>query len=357
VVNPSEFVELVSGRRVGVGAAIARAGLRIAETPYSLATRARNVAFDRGWKPTLHVPVPVVSVGNITTGGTGKTPMVAWIARWFREREVRVAIVSRGYGAQHGRLNDEAMELEQLLPDVPQVQQPDRVAGAAMAIEEFESQLILLDDGFQHRRLARDLDLVLIDALAPFGYGHVLPRGLLREPLAGLQRASAVVLSRADLVDSSTRAEIRSTVERYAPNIAWIEAAHRPLELINDRGETAPLENVASGRWGAFCGLGNPEGFRRSLATAGAELAAWRVYPDHHGYTRADVEQLAELVQTERLTGLVCTHKDLVKLAADSIGGAPLWALLIGIEVLVGVEKLESLMQPIVDQALQSSHD
>ena len=130
--------------------------------------------------------MPVISVGNITTGGTGKTPMVAWLARWFRNQDVRVALVSRGYRAEAEGQNDEARELATLLPDVPHLQNPDRVAAARIAIDELETQLIILDDGFQHRRIHRDLEIVLIDALQPFGFGHVLPRGLLREPLRGL---------------------------------------------------------------------------------------------------------------------------------------------------------------------------
>lgn len=350
--NARDFHELVSGRRAGVGAAIARAGLRLVETPYSLAARLRNLAFDRGWKPTLHVNVPVVSVGNITTGGTGKTPMVAWLARWFRERDVRVAIVSRGYGAQHGHLNDEGIELEQMLPDVPHVQQPDRVAGALMAIEEFASQLILLDDGFQHRRLARDFDLVLIDALEPFGYGHVLPRGLLREPLSGLSRAQAIALSRADLVDAATRERIHSTVRRYAREAVWLEAAHRPVALVNSLGETLPLVSLAEGRWGGFCGIGNPEGFRRTLAGCHCQLAFWRTFADHHAYTRDDVAGLAQWARQERLDGLVCTRKDLVKLSADRIGDAPLWALQIGLEVTQGQEQLAERLTPVGQAAL-----
>ena len=115
--------------------------------------------------------------------------MVEWIARWFRRHNVRVSIVSRGYRAEEGGRNDEARELEQKLPDVPHVQNPDRVAAAQIAVEELETQLIVLDDGFQHRRLARDVDIVLLDALEPFGFEHVFPRGTLREPLAGLRRA------------------------------------------------------------------------------------------------------------------------------------------------------------------------
>ena len=143
--------------------------------------------------------------------------MVRWLAQWFHNRGVRVAVVSRGYGAKVGNANDEALELRRLLPDVPHLENPDRVAAAREAVATLGCQAILLDDGFQHRRIARDLDIVLLDALAPFGFGHVFPRGTLREPLAGLRRADAVVLSRADLLDSSEREEIWQTVRAHAP--------------------------------------------------------------------------------------------------------------------------------------------
>ncbi len=213
----AKFYELVSGRRRGVGATLARGALRLAETPYSLAMRWRNRQYDNGTREIERVGAPVVSVGNLTLGGTGKTPMVEWLCRWFRARGVRVTIVSRGYKAGDGATNDEALELEQKLPDVPHVQNPDRVAAARMAIEEFEAQAIVLDDAFQHRRIARDLDIVLLDALAPFGFEHVFPRGMLREPLSGLARAHAVILTRADMATPAERgADCRSSEEACA---------------------------------------------------------------------------------------------------------------------------------------------
>ena len=172
------------------------------------------------------IGVPVVSVGNLTLGGTGKSPMVRWLARWFRQSGVSPAVVSRGYGSAAGEANDEALELRLLLPDVPHVQNPDRVAGGREAVEKYGAQLVLLDDGFQHRRIARDLDIVLLDALTPFGYGHVFPRGMLREPVSGLRRADAVVLSRADLIEPAEREAIWRVVRRYAPASICVEAAH-----------------------------------------------------------------------------------------------------------------------------------
>src|SRR5207302_2950723 len=137
-------------------------------------------------KERRKAPVPVVSVGNLTVGGTGKTPCVEHVARFYRGHDLRVAILSRGYGSAAGR-NDEAMVLEENLPDVPHLQGPDRAALAATAVEELEAELLVLDDGFQHRRLHRDLDVVLIDATWPVNRDYQFPRGTLREPAGGLR--------------------------------------------------------------------------------------------------------------------------------------------------------------------------
>jgi tetraacyldisaccharide 4'-kinase len=174
------FRDLVSGNRRGLGASLARGVLRLVEWPYTVAVRVRNRRFDRGGRPIERVTVPVISVGNLTLGGTGKTPMVEWLCRRLRAAGLRVTIISRGYRSPDGAVNDEAMELEQKLNDVPHVQNADRVSAAKMAIEEFECQVIVLDDAFQHRSIARDLDIVLLDSLEPFGFEHVFPRGTLR---------------------------------------------------------------------------------------------------------------------------------------------------------------------------------
>ena len=150
-IDEAAFLRLVRGETRGVVAGAARFGLSAASGLYRPAVAARNLAFDRGWKPSHRAGVPVVSVGNLTLGGTGKTPMVEWIARWYRSRGVRVAILSRGYG-QSGEMNDEGRVLEENLPDVPHLQGADRVDLAGRAAEELESELLVLDDGFQHRR-------------------------------------------------------------------------------------------------------------------------------------------------------------------------------------------------------------
>lgn len=345
MLRPSEFRDLVSGRRKGPAAAALRAGLRLLETPYAAAVAWRNRRYDSGRRAIERVSVPVISVGNLSLGGSGKTPMVEWLARWLRARDVRVTIVSRGYGAEAGARNDEALELEERLPDVPHLQNPDRVAAARTAIEEFECQAIVLDDGFQHRRLARDLDIVLVDALEPFGFGHVFPRGTLREPLAGLRRAHAVALSRADLVEPAERARLKETVGRHAPHAVWLEVVHAPRRLVSAAGETLALEELAGRRMAAFCGIGNPAGLRRTLERLGATIVGFREFPDHYAYQRGDVEALAEWAARLDAEMLVCTAKDLVKLRVERIGGRPLWALAIELEIVAGLSDFEALIE------------
>jgi tetraacyldisaccharide 4'-kinase len=350
MLRPSEFRELVSGRRKGVGPALTRGVLRLAEAPYMLAMAVRNRRYDRGLTEIHNVGVPVISIGNLTLGGTGKTPMVKWLAQWLQNRGARVAIVSRGYGAANGKCNDEALELAEALPNVPHVQDRDRVAAAKRAIRDFQPQVLLLDDGFQHRRLARNLDIVLLDALEPFGFEHVFPRGTLREPLAGLRRADVVCLSRADAITQPQRDVIQKKVAQLAPQATWCEATHSACKLANSRGESQPLEILAGRRVAAFCGIGNPAGFRYTLAAAGCQPVAWREFPDHHPFSLADKSALSAMAHDATADAMICTQKDLVKLRQYEIGNVPLWAVAIELQFLRGQLALESLLEQVCER-------
>jgi tetraacyldisaccharide 4'-kinase len=342
MISPTEYRELVSGRRRGGAAAALRGVLRAVEVPYTLAVGWHNRRFDQGHGRVHRVGVPVISVGNLTLGGTGKTPFVKWLAQSLSHAGVRVAIVSRGYGAGGQKLNDEALELGQALPNVPHVQNPDRVAAAERAIVEHNCQIVLLDDGFQHRRLARDLDIVLVDALEPFGYEHVFPRGTLREPLTALRRAHVVCLSRADAVSTTERDLIRRRVMALAPQAVWCECTHAASGLVDAGGGSVPLAQLTGRRAAAFCGIGNPAGFRHTLAATGCEIVAWREFPDHHAFAAADVAQLVAMTNSCDADVIVCTQKDLVKLRRDELAGRPLRAIAIDTQFLVGREELEA---------------
>lgn len=351
MISPTKFHDIASGRRRGLASSLLRTALYCASIPYGWAVRRRNRRYDRGQGEIYRPPVPVVSVGNLTVGGTGKTPMVQWLSRRLRQQGVRVAILSRGYGAEQGGLNDEALELEIALPDVPHLQNPDRAASAQIAVEELASQILVLDDGFQHRRLARDLDVVLLDASEPFGYEHLLPRGALREPLAGLGRAHVVVLSRAGMIDERARESIRRRVESLAPRATWCEVDHRPARLNDSSGNEFPLSDLNGKRIVAFCGIGNPTGFRHTLESLGAELVAWREFPDHHDYRRADVDQLAADLRNSSAELALCTRKDLVKLRTPMIAGVPLRAVAVELQFLSGEAELNQALEPAIQQA------
>ncbi len=341
------YLALVRGGSRGVGPVLARVALRLATVPYGLAVRLRNRLYSAGWLAAYRPAVPVVSVGNLTAGGTGKTPCVEYVAGYYRGRDRRVAVLSRGYGAAGGR-NDEALVLEENLPDVPHLQGADRAALARTAVEELESEVLVLDDGFQHRRLARDLDIVLLDATESAD-DHLLPRGLLREPFASLRRAGLVVLTRCDQAGRDRVDELRRRVRRYAPAVPVVETRHGPVELVNSDRSVAPLDGLRGRPVFAFCGLGNPDAFRRTLADSGADVREFRAYPDHHPYDRADVASLRDWLRGLPPGGLaVTTQKDLVKLRVDRLGETPLWSLRVRLQVLSDPGVFEERLRGVV---------
>jgi tetraacyldisaccharide 4'-kinase len=348
--SPSEFRDLVSGRRTGPVACAARAALRFAEIPYSLIMRCRNRLYDQGLLPSRRAPAVVISVGNLTVGGTGKTPLVEWLVRWFRNQGVTVGVVSRGYKAADGAPNDEALELAAKIPDLPHVQNRDRVAAAQQVVRQNDCQVVVLDDAFQHRRIRRDLDLVLLDALEPFGWEHVLPRGTLREPVSGLARADVVALSRADAIAEPQRAAIRNRALALAPHADWIELVHQPIELSASDGRRQPLESLAGRRIAAFCGIGNPQGFLHTLQTLGCQVIAFRALPDHYAYPPSAVERLTTWAEgLDGVDTLLCTCKDIVKLNRCRLGSSELWAVSIGLQISSGWEPFERRLQSLIE--------
>ena len=346
-------LEVMSGARRGARWGAVRCLLRLASGPYAAAVLLRDLAYRWGLRPVVRVEVPVVSVGNITAGGTGKTPLVVYLARWFRRRGVRVTVLSRGYGppvlpedraAEGG--NDETDLLARLLPDVPQLVDPDRVRIARTAVEELDARCLILDDGFQHRRLARDLDLVTIDALVPFGFGHLLPRGLLREPLRSLRRADLLVVTRCDQADDLPG--LRGRLRRLAPGIPVVETRHAPLCLVRPDGSEEALEALRRQRVLAVCGIGNPEAFRRTLASCGFTPVDFLVFPDHHRYTPDDRRRIHARAGDLDAGVILTTEKDLAKLAPPhEQPPRTTLALRVELEVTSGREVLEKRLEVI----------
>lgn len=349
------MLAIVSGNKRGVLAALMRGCLRCLTPLYRVAVWWRNRTFDRAsvaddQSIVKRAGVPVISVGNLTTGGTGKTPLVVAVAKLLRKQSKRVALISRGYGSdpdQPGR-NDEAMELEHRLPDVPHLQDPDRFAMATVAVEELESEVLLLDDGFQHRQLHRDLDIVTIDATNPFGYGRLLPRGLLREPVKSLRRADLVVVTRSNLVDASTLNALQQKIQRWVGLERIVITQMKLVEAINASGDVKPLEDLLEQPTFLFSAIGNPAGFEQTLLKQAANLVGHEVFDDHHRFDRQDFERIGAAAKQAGAKQIVCTHKDLVKVGVDRIAGVPVHAALIEVEFPSGLAAVENALAAVL---------
>ncbi len=375
--------EVMSGRKRGLAASLLRAGLWSAQWPYRMGVACKNAAFDFGLREPFEVGVPVISVGNLTTGGTGKTPVVAFLANWFRDAGVNVGLLSRGYkslgtasggcqppdalegsavrvtsntsGASRPPLaeandNDEKLVLDQLCPGVPHWLGPDRIDSSKRALTEAGCELLILDDAFQHRRLHRDLDIVLIDATCPWGYGHCLPRGLLRESVSAIERADLVLIARTELVSAEELTAIRTVLVRHDHVGSVVELAFRPTGLINSAGETRSLNDLAGSRAVAFCGLGNPTAFEQTLQRLGLNVVGFHTFPDHHHYAASDWERLASQPEVGDADLVLTTLKDLVKIRATALCGRPLWAVQIGTDFVRGAPLLEHRLFKLLEE-------
>lgn len=311
---------------------------------FGCAAALRGALYDRGLLSAARVAAPVVSIGNLTAGGSGKTPMAVWLARQLEARGRRVGLLSRGYGAAPGELNDEGRLLAELAPQALAVQDRDRVRGA-LALIARGADVIVLDDGFQHRRLARDLDLVLVDATRPWGLAGrrahdapFLPRGLLREGPDALRRASAVVITRVDQAASAALVELRAELERYAPHAPLACAVHRPTRLRTLAGELRDLATLRGALVDCVSALGSPQAFERTLESLGARLGERRRLPDHHRYVAADLAGLGAAGRT-----VVTSAKDATKLRELALG-LDLVVLDVELELVEGAAPLEALL-------------
>ena len=340
-----------------------RAVLASAAVAYGAAVAVRGWTFASGVRGIRRLPCPVISVGNLTVGGSGKTPCTMALARWFQDRGRAVGILLRGYGRRgsavtvagdgQGTLTsweavgDEAVLLARRLPAVPVVVGGDRFRAGQEALRRFRLDLLLLDDGFQHRQLHRDLDLVMVDATDPFGGGRLLPRGRLREPLAALRRAHAIILSRTD--QTSELASLRRCLEQIAPEAVEVLTRHRPSRLTElDGREERPVHSLSGRRVLAVSGIANPAGFHQTVADLGGILAGSLVYPDHHPYGPADFLRLDRAAGEARAELIVTTEKDAVRMPAPPREGAgdgrPILVLQVALEITEGAAALERLL-------------
>jgi tetraacyldisaccharide 4'-kinase len=312
---------------------------------YGLAVAARNRKFDRG-RGVTSVAVPVVSVGNLTVGGAGKTPMVRWLAEWLRCEGHHPAIAMRGYGARPGEASDEQQEHAARLPEVPVVANPDRASALRSFLPDHpEVSCIILDDGFQHRRLHRDLDLVLIDATRDTLDDRLLPRGLLREPVANLRRADAVIVTRARSADADLAAGIERAHGR-AP-VAWSRHAWTNLRLAgpDEPDAVADVGWLRGKRIVTMLGVANPAPILEQATQAGATVVCTITARDHERYDRPKLVLARSLC--EGADALLMTGKDWVK--ARHLLDLPRWPVPIvvpwlEIDVFQGADALKALI-------------
>jgi len=320
---------------------------------YAGVIRARNLYYDRVDSSVRHAELPVISVGNITVGGTGKTPLVIEVVRRLRETGRRPAVLTRGYKAEAGKTADEVKEFEAEWPGVPVIVNPDRVAGARTARDGGEVDCLVLDDGFQHRRLARDLDIVLIDALSPWGGGKVLPGGRLREPLRSLRRADIFVLTRVNQVEPAVLKGIRAGLRRWGRDKPVCEAAVRPVRLaLRDGREMSPAE-IGGRSVLLVSGIGNPATFEKLVVSLGPKLCApHAIFADHHRFTQADAAGLAAEAAAAQADLVVTTRKDWVKLASlwpDD--AADLARLDVELALVAGADEFEARLQRALEKS------
>jgi len=311
---------------------------------YAPIIRIRNVYYDK-WAFPVWLEVPVISIGNITVGGTGKTPMTIWLCKQMLKRGRKPAVLSRGYKAGEEGVADEILLIGRHCPKAVAIANPNRQASGQLAVEHYQAKAAVLDDGFQHRRLGRDLDIVLIDATHPFGYGYILPRGLLREPIRNLKRAEAIIITRCDQSQPADIAEIETQIRRVNPQVPIVHAIHKPVGFADLDGNQieAPSTNK---RIGCFAGIARPDAFIDTMMEMNIPLIDARWWPDHHDYNQADVESIANWTKQEKLDCLITTEKDAVKLhALNANWPVPVVALGIEIELLNdGEERLNQLI-------------
>lgn len=291
---------------------------------YEAVIRARTRAFDDGRLPITRVDVPVVSVGNLTTGGTGKTPVVMALAQGWQAMGLRVVILTRGYGAreplicgrpQSAAHGDEAWLLQQALPEIPVIVGRNRAQNAQWALTEYQPDVILLDDGFQYRYLARDVNLVLVDGARLFGNGALLPTGPLREPRHALARADALWLTKSPTPQGEAWLRECLTTAIPGPKPPVIPVPFEPGGLSRLR-DPVPLEGTALGDRPvlAVCGIADPASFTRTLTALGCRVERMLCFNDHHGYDARDARTLADALHPGQW--LLTTEKDAVKLAS-----------------------------------------
>jgi len=329
---------------------LSRAAMSVAEPFYCLGVNFRNAMFDTGLRKSRRLPRPVISVGNVTTGGTGKTPMVMEIVDRLIRRGQHPAVLTRGYGADESRELVAALESRKI--EVPVGVGADRFLSATRLLDKTPAlSVFVLDDGFQHRQLHRDLDLILIDATEPFGYEHILPRGMLRESTAFMRRADGVILTRTDQAGGDEIQDLDQMIEKITSRspIAHSQFIWKQLCAADD--SSCPLTKISNRKVMGVCGVGNPAAFEKMLcqhAGPGTDVTA---FADHYAYDAATVNALLNRAETEGYQCVVTTQKDWVKwkpLIDSQDTKLTIYRAVLGIEFNQGDQALDELLDSVL---------
>jgi len=342
--------------------------LQMSSVPFRAAVGLRNLAYDRGWARRVVLPCPVISVGNLTVGGTGKTACVELIARKLAARGARVCVLSRGYGgfrrnywlrgeggelavdgqrgASREGLADEPQLLAARLEGVPVVVGARRDRTGRQACERFQPTVLILDDGFQHRRVARQCDIVLVQARMPFGGWPLLPRGPMREPLSSLRRAQLVIITKADEAFERLGA-VGDRLHALAPEAALVTAVHEPRHLVDGlTGARHDPSRLAGRRVALLSSIGDPEGFDATVRRLQAAVSWHQTLPDHYRYGPDDWDALRARVQGGAVEAVLTTEKDWVRLQPCTVNrpplAVPLWVLSVQMKLLSGEDELDA---------------
>lgn len=352
--NQEAYLKLVSGESVGPGAAFLRCILGIASRIYGIIINIRNFLYSRRLLKVHRADAAVISIGNITTGGTGKTPLVIWLCRRiisdskFQISSSQCAILTRGYKADTN-YRDEPAVLAESCPGVQVVVNPNRVAGAAEAVGRFGAKVLIMDDGFQHRRLGRDVDILVIDGTVPFGYGKLLPAGLLREPICSLNRADAVVITRCDQVNEVELTQLEDRLKRINPEMVIARSIHAPICAKSIEDREINLEELEGKKIFAFCGIGNPNAFLNAVKGLGAELLGSKVFDDHYHYTNDSLTDIYEQARSLDAELILMTQKDWVSISSSAIlnvgEGVDFAYLAIELRFISGEDKITELIK------------
>lgn len=332
----AQWSRLVAGQVTGGWDRLALRGLWALSVGYGAALRVHHIAYRLRIARRVRLPALVISIGNITLGGTGKTTTAIAVARWLSNRRKRVAVLSRGYrgSGEHKTVvvseglgplfgadvaGDEPYLIARALAGVSVLVGKDRRRTGRLAVERLGADVLVLDDGFQYQRLAKDIEIALVDALAPFGYDSLVPRGALREPPRSLARADAIWITHSDLVRESDLRTLRARIEANAPYARLCETRHAPVRLTNlADGDELPVAAARGRRVLALSSIGNPAAFERTLEQIGAVTVDHARFPDHHAYRPDEIRDLLA-ARAGSAEMIVTTEKDAVRLPPDSV--------------------------------------